>query len=72
MHEVVVGDGAGQVSIYKLTAHMQKMRREVKPAAITDIINRLKAIDATRSPLPIPKGPMPTSMKGARSSMRGR
>ena len=38
----------------------------------TDIINRLKAIDATRSPLPIPKGPMPTSMKGARSSMRGR
>jgi len=44
----------------------------VKPAEMTDILNRLKALDAQRSPIPMPKGPMPTSMKGMRGNLRGR
>jgi hypothetical protein len=39
---------------------------------MTDILNRLKALDATRSNIPLPKGPVPTSMKGMRQNMRGR
>ncbi len=39
---------------------------------MTDILNRLKALDAQRSSIPIPKGPVPTSMKGLRGNMRGR
>ena len=39
---------------------------------MTDILNRLKALDANRSSIPIPKGPIPTSMKGSRQNMRGR
>ena len=32
----------------------------------------LKALDAQRGKLPVPKGPVPTSMKGMRSQQRGR
>ena len=56
----------------KLARHIQKLGRSVKPAEMTDILNRLKALDANRSNIPIPKGPMPTSMKGQRQNMRGR
>jgi hypothetical protein len=36
------------------------------------VLQRLRALDANRSNMPIPKGPVPTSMKGARQNMRGR
>jgi uncharacterized protein DUF4191 len=72
IHEVVVGNGEGEVPLPKLVRHVQKLGRDVKPAEMTDIINRLKALDANRSAVPIPKGPMPTSMKGSRGNLRGR
>ncbi len=72
IHQVVVGDGEGQVPIRKLVRHVTKLGRHVKGAELTDLLSRLKAIDANRSNLPIPKGPMPTSMKGMRGQMRGR
>lgn len=31
-----------------------------------------KALDANRSNIPLPKGPIPTNMKGTRQNMRGR
>jgi hypothetical protein len=72
LHEVVVGHGEGEVPLPKLSRTLTKMKREVKPAQITDIRARLRAIDATRSAMPIPKGPVPTSMKGMRGNLRGR
>jgi hypothetical protein len=72
VHEVVCGNGEGEVPLTKLVRHVSKLKRAVKPADMTDILNRLKALDANRSNLPIPKGPMPTSMKGSRQNMRGR
>jgi len=72
VHEVVVGDGPGQVPLGKLMRHVTKMKRRVQPAQLTDVLARLKALDASRSTLPVPKGPMPTSMKGQRGNMRGR
>ena len=42
------------------------------PAEMTDLLARLKAIDASRPNIPIPKGPVPTSMKGMRGNLRGR
>jgi Domain of unknown function (DUF4191) len=72
VHEIVVGGDEGQVPLSKLSRHVQKMKRQVKPAEITDILARLKAIDASRPPVPMPKGPVPTSMKGLRGNMRGR
>jgi len=72
IHEVVCGNGDGEVPLPKLVRHIQKLGREVKPAEMTDILNRLKALDAQRSAIPMPKGPVPTSMKGMRGNMRGR
>ena len=72
VHEIVVGAGEGQVPLPKLARHIQKMKRQVAPAEITDILARLRAIDASRPPVPMPKGPVPTSMKGMRGNLRGR
>jgi hypothetical protein len=72
VHEIVVGNAEGQVPLAKLSRHVQKMKRQVQPAEITDILARLKAIDASRPVVPMPKGPVPTSMKGLRGQMRGR
>jgi hypothetical protein len=70
--EIIVGGDEGQIPLSKLSRHVQKMKRQVQPAEITDILARLKAIDASRPPVPMPKGPVPTSMKGLRGNMRGR
>ena len=72
IHEVVGGNGEGEVPLPKLSAHVTKLGRNIKPAEMTDVLQRLRALDANRSTMPIPKGPVPTSMKGARGNMRGR
>lgn len=72
IHEVICGRDEGQVPLPKLVRHVTKLGRSVKPAEITDILARLKAIDAVRGTIPMPKGPMPTSMKGMRGNQRGR
>lgn len=72
IHEILVGHDAGQVPLARLTKHVTKLGRELKPAQMTDVLARIKALDANRSNIPMPKGPMPTSMKGQRGNMRGR
>jgi hypothetical protein len=70
--ELIVGNGPDEVPLRKLVRRVSKMPRTLKPAAMTDVLARLKALDANRSNIPLPKGPMPTSMKGARQNIRGR
>jgi hypothetical protein len=72
IHEVIAGNGEGQVPLPRLVKHVTKLGRNVKPAELTDVLNRLKALDASRSNIPMPKGPVPTSMKGLRGQMRGK
>jgi hypothetical protein len=72
IHEVLVGNDPGQVPLPKLTKHVTKLGREIKPAQMTDVLQRIKALDANRSNIPMPKGPVPTSMKGMRGNLRGR
>jgi hypothetical protein len=72
IHEIICGREEGQVPLPKLARRIQKLGRQVKPAEMTDILNRLKALDAQRSAIPLPKGPIPTNMKGMRGNMRGR
>lgn len=72
IHEIYVGEDDGQVRLSKLVRHIQKLGRQVKPAEMTDVLARLRALDAARPKVPMPKGPVPTSMKGMRSQMRGR
>ncbi|GAB3862894.1 DUF4191 domain-containing protein [Nocardioides maradonensis] len=72
VRDVIVGNEEGQVPLPKLVRHIQKLGRDVKPAEITDLLNRLRALDSQRGKAPIPKGPVPTSMKGQRGNLRGR
>jgi hypothetical protein len=72
IHEVYVGNAEGEVPLRKIVRYVTKLGRDLKPAAMTDVLARLKALDANRSNIPLPKGPVPTSMKGARSNMKGR
>jgi hypothetical protein len=72
IYDIVAGDGPDDVPIRKLSKHVMKLPNNIRPAEVTDLLQRLKALDAMRPQVPIPKGPMPTSMKQARQSMRGR
>ena len=69
---LVMGDRENQVPLDKLADHIKKLHKIIKTAEITDISNRLRALDSMRPKLPLPKGPMPTSAKGARQAARGR
>lgn len=76
IHEVICGDpsrDSDAVAVSKLNKHVTKLGRNIRPAEMTDVLSRLRALDAQRSNIPIPKGPMPTNLKGARQqNMRGR
>ncbi|HWJ67561.1 MAG TPA: DUF4191 domain-containing protein [Nocardioides sp.] len=72
VHDVIVGKEEGQVPLNKLVRHVQKLGRQVKPAEITELRQRLRALDAQRPKVPLPRGPVPTSMKGMRGNLRGR
>ena len=72
---VLMGDKEGQVPLNRLAEHIRKLPKSLQPNQITDLRQRLRALDAVRPPVPMPKGPMPTNprqVKGARQSMRGR
>lgn len=72
VHSIQMGDKEGQVPLKQLEKHVRKLPKTLQPHQVTDVRNRLRAIDAVRPKAPIPKGPIPTSMKGARKGMRGR
>lgn len=69
---LLMGDRANQVPLDRLTKHIQKLPKAIEAHQITEVRNRLRALDAVRPKLPMPKGPVPTSMRGARQGMRGR
>lgn len=61
VHDIVVGDGDGEVPLRKLQLHVSRLPRSLKGAQIAAVDARLKAL-STSGALPIPKGPMPTRM----------
>ncbi len=67
---IQMGKGAGQVPLDKLTNHIKKLPKQLAPAKVEEVAARLRALDAMRPKMPVPKGPMST--KGARQAMRGR
>ncbi|WP_371401229.1 DUF4191 domain-containing protein [Kribbella sp. NBC_00662] len=70
--QIIAGQGEGEIDIRKLTKYVMKLPAVLQPSEITDLLQRLKALDAVRPQVPMPKGPVPSSLKGARQAMRGR
>ena len=60
IHEFQAGNGEGQVPVSKLQRKITMLPRTLRPAAVSDLNYRLKALAPT---MQMPKGPMP---KGAR------
>ena len=60
IHEFQVGNGEGQVPVSKLQRKITTLPRPLRPAAVSDLNYRLKALQPT---MQMPKGPMP---RGAR------
>jgi len=54
--EMQVGESKGQVPISQLQRKLMRLPRELKPGAVTDLNNRLKALPSS---LQVPRGPMP-------------
>ena len=68
--DIYSGNGADEVPLRKLPRTVTKLPKSITPAQINELNHRLKALGAQQGAMPIPKGPMPTSTKQARS-MRG-
>lgn len=67
---VAMGDHAGEVPLASLASHIKKLPKTTTPGQVTDIQARLKALDAVRPKVPLPKGPLPTRI--SRAGLRGR
>jgi hypothetical protein len=68
---IVMGDDEGQVPLAKLADVIKKLPKKLEASQVTDVKARLRALDAVRPKVPMPRGPMP-SMKGVNRAMRGR
>lgn len=61
VYELQAGDEEGQVPLRKLQAHLARLPRNIKPAAVNALDARMRALGGAT--VPIPKGPLP---KGGR------
>lgn len=62
-HEVIVGDGEGQIPLAKVQRTLMKMPKVLRPAEVTEVRRKLDAATKASNPLPIPKGPMPKNAR---------
>ena len=72
VYDIVVGTGEGAVPLPRLVRHVRKLPKNIRPGEMTELVQRLRALDAMRPQAPLPKGPVPTSAKGTRRAMQGR
>lgn len=69
VHEIVAGNGEGQVPLRKLTRTLTKLPTALGKADVAETNKRLKALGSMN--LPLPKGPMPKGMKMPRMPKGG-
>jgi len=60
IYEFQVGNEEGQIPISKLQRKIMRLPRKLKPAAVSDINHRLKALQPS---LQMPKGPIPKNIR---------
>ena len=61
VHEISVGNGSGQVPLKSLQSHLTRMPRSLKPAEVSTLDTKLRAL--SDNDLPLPKGPMPRAKR---------
>ncbi|OIK29402.1 DUF4191 domain-containing protein [Streptomyces malaysiense] len=72
VHDVIVGNGEGQVELKKLRTTMLKFPRVLTGPQVTATNDRLRALGDLMSNMPVPKGPMPKGMRMPKGGKSGR
>ncbi|MFH9659860.1 DUF4191 domain-containing protein [Streptomyces sp. NPDC017248] len=72
VHDVIVGDGEGQVPLKKVRTTLLKLPRVLTGPQVTTTNDRLRAMGDLMRNMPLPKGPMPKGMKLPKGGQRGR
>jgi Domain of unknown function (DUF4191) len=67
---LMMGDAPNQVPLDKISDRIRKLPKVLEPNQVTDLKQRLRALDAVRPVVGMPKGPMPT--RASRQATRGR
>ena len=65
--DITVGNGPDQVPLRRVAKHVMKLPRSLRPAEVTELRARLRALGT--QPVPMPKGPLPRNAKVPRSQM---
>ncbi|MDN5820901.1 MAG: DUF4191 domain-containing protein [Brachybacterium sp.] len=71
VHQIVVGDGDGEVPLHKLPTHMQRMKKQLTKDEAAQVTKRLNALRRSLRQS-IPKGVDPARARPNRKAMRGR
>ncbi len=61
IYEIVVGRGDGEIPLPKLANHVRKLPRNIRPAEVTELRQRLRALGS--QPIGMPKGPLPKGVR---------
>jgi hypothetical protein len=72
VHDVIVGQGEGQVELKKLRSTVQKYPKALSGPRVTQVNDRLRAMGDLMSNMPVPKGPMPKGMRMPKGNIQRR
>jgi Domain of unknown function (DUF4191) len=67
VYDVVVGNDEDQVPLRRLPKYVMKLPRNLRPAEVTELRSRLRALGT--QPVAMPKGPLPRNLKVPRGGM---
>ncbi|MGH8775116.1 MAG: DUF4191 domain-containing protein [Jiangellaceae bacterium] len=67
VYDIVIGNEGDQVPLRRITKHVMKLPRSLRPAEVTELRSRLRALGT--QPVAMPKGPLPRGMKVPRGGM---
>ena len=71
VHQIVVGDGEGEVPLHKLPTYMQRMKKHLTKDEAAQVTKRLNALRRSLRQS-VPKGVDPMRARPNRKAMRGR
>ena len=71
VHQIVVGDGDGEVPLHKLPSYMQRMKKQLTKQEAAAVSKRLTALHRSLRQQ-VPKGVDPMRARPNRKAMRGR
>jgi len=70
IYEIQIGDDDGQIALGKIQKTLGKLPKNLRGSEVTEVRRRLEALGNAQQSMPVPKGPMPTSLRQVRRQRR--